>query len=55
MNIGKLEFKPIIENKNLIPKCIYNLVNDWNNFEEKNKFMVAEINPDFADGNKLSF
>lgn len=53
MNIGNLEFKPIIENKKLIPKCIYDLVNGWNNLEEKNEFMVAEINPDFADGNKL--
>ena len=53
MNIGNLEFKPIIENRNLVPKCIFDLVNNCNNLEEKNKFMVAEINPYFADGNKL--
>ena len=53
MNIGHLEFKPIIENKNLVPKCIYDLVNEWGNLEEKSRFLVSEINPDFADGNKL--
>ena len=37
MNIGNLEFKPIIENKNLVPKCIYDLVNDWGNLEENNQ------------------
>ena len=53
MNIGKLQFNPIIENQNLVPSCIYNFVSKWNDEIEKNKFLVAEINPDFADGNKL--
>lgn len=52
MKIGNLEFSPIIENKNLVPKCIYDFVSNWNN-EDINKFLVAEINPEFADGNKL--
>ena len=43
----------IIENKNLVSKCVFDSVNKWDNLEEKNKFMVAEINPDFADGKKL--
>ena len=54
MKIGNLEFNPIVDNQNLVPKCIYDLVNNWDNLEEKNKFLVAEINPDFADGNMNS-
>lgn len=53
MNIGNLKFSLIIESKNLVPSCIYNFVSKWNNEIEKNKFLVAEINPEFADGNKL--
>lgn len=52
MKIGDLIFSPIIENENLVPKSIYSFVSEWNN-EEKNKFLVAEINSEFADGNKL--
>ena len=53
MNIWKLQFNPIIENQNLVPSCIYNFVSKWNDESEKSKFLVAEINPEFADGNKL--
>ena len=53
MNIGNLKFNPIIESENLVPSCIYNFVSKWDNDNEKNKFLVAEINPEFADGNKL--
>ena len=53
MNIGNLQFNPIIENQNLVPSCIYNFVSKWNDESEKSKFLVAEINPEFADGNKL--
>ena len=53
MNIGDLEFKSIIDNKNLVPDCIYNFVNNWSDLEEKKRFLVAEINPDYMDGNKL--
>lgn len=52
MKIGSLEFSSIIENKSLVPKCIYDFVNNWND-EEKSQFLVAEIDPTFADGNKL--
>ncbi len=52
MKIGNLEFSPIIENKNIVPRCIYDFVSNWNN-EEKNNILVAKINPEFADGNKL--
>ena len=53
MKIGNLEFKPIIKNQNMVPKCIYDFVKDWDNKEEKEEFMVAEINPDYKDGNML--
>lgn len=52
MKIGDLIFNPIIENEKLVPKCIFDFVNKWNN-GEKNMFLVTEINPEFADGNKL--
>lgn len=52
MKIGNLQFSPIIENKNKVPKCIYDFVSGWND-KEKNNFLVAKINPEFADGNKL--
>ncbi len=52
MKIGNLIFNPVIENKNLVPKNIYDFVNSWND-EEKNNFLVAEIDSAFADGNKL--
>lgn len=53
MKIGNLEFKPIIKNQNMVPKCIYDFVKDWDNKDEKEEFMVAEINPDYKDGNML--
>lgn len=52
MNIGKLSFNPIINNKCLVPDCIFDFVNNWID-EEKDKFLVAEINPANADGIKL--
>ena len=52
MKIGNLEFKPIIENKDLVPTCIYNFVSTWNE-EFKNSFLVAKIDSKYADGEKL--
>ncbi len=52
MNNTTLIFNPIIDNKDLVPTCIYDFVNNWIE-TEKRKFLVAEINPLFADGNKL--
>jgi prolyl-tRNA editing enzyme YbaK/EbsC (Cys-tRNA(Pro) deacylase) len=52
MKIGNLEFSPIMENKNIVSKCIYDFVSNCNN-EEKSNFLVAKINSKFADGNKL--
>lgn len=53
MHIGNLNFKPIIESEDLVASCIYDFVSRWNDEIEKRKFLVAEINPEFADGNKL--
>ena len=53
MQIGNLEFKPIIDNKELVPNCIYNFVNNWPNKEEQKEFLVTNIDPNYADGNKL--
>ncbi len=52
MNIGQLNFKPIIDNQKLVPDCIYNFVSEWNE-NEQNDFLVAEIKPDNADGMRL--
>ncbi len=53
MNIGKLNFKPIIDNIDLVPKCIYNYVLNFNDESQKNKFLVTEIDPNYADGEML--
>lgn len=47
---SKLDFKPIIENENLVPSCIYEFVKKSIN---KDKFLVAEIDSNYADGEKL--
>ena len=53
MTIGKLDFKPIIDNPNMVPKCIYDFVNGYDNLDVKKQFLFSQINPDFADGNRL--
>lgn len=47
-----LKFEPILENRELVPKCIYDFINKWND-EEKRNFLVAKIDPNYADGEKL--
>lgn len=42
-----LEFKPIIDNKNLVPKNIFDYVSSTQN---KKDYLVAEIDPKYADG-----
>ncbi len=41
MIIGKLEFNPIIDNKELVPTCIYDFVNDWENKEEQKQIIIG--------------
>ena len=52
MNEEKLIFKPIIDNISLVSKSIYDFVINYKK-EDQNDFLVAEINPDYMDGNKL--
>jgi len=53
MKIGKLDFAPIIDNKDLVSECIFDLINKNFDGDEKEKILVASINPNYADGKKL--
>lgn len=53
MDNCNLEFKPIIDNKHLVPSCIYDFVSNWKEDSEKSKFLVAGILPEEADGHIL--
>ena len=46
----ELEFKKVIDNKDLVSDTTYNCINSVFSDEEKNDFFVAEINPDYYDG-----
>ena len=50
---NKLEFKNILNNKNLVADSTYNCIDKLFSKEEKKEFLVAEINPEFMDGIKL--
>ncbi len=53
MKNNKLEFKKIINNKDLISKSTYNCINNIFLEDEKDNILVAEINPEYMDGIKL--
>ena len=48
-----LEFKPIQENINLVPKCIQNMVKKWNGITKISEIKVTEIDPKYMGGNDL--
>jgi len=48
-----LDFKPVIQNKELVPTKIFEIVSNWNGEEDKTEFLVAEIDPEFAGGIEL--
>lgn len=50
---GLLEFCPALDNSHLIPSTVYNAINDLAWSCDKNDFMVAEIDPQYAAGNDL--
>lgn len=50
---NNLDFKKIVENKNLLAESTYNYIQDIYSDEEKNNILVAEINPEYMDGIKL--
>ncbi len=49
----ELEFRRILENKDLVSESTYNYINNTFSSEEKNNILVAEINPEYMDGIKL--
>jgi len=50
---NKLEFKKVVENKNLVAESTHNCIGDIFSKEEMNDILVAEINPEYMDGIKL--
>ncbi len=50
---SNLEFKKLVENKNLVAETTYNCIDNLFSEEEKSDFLVAEINPEYMDGIKL--
>lgn len=53
MKIGKLQFVSIIDNKDLVPECIFDFIDKNFDSNEKRSILAANINPDYADGKKL--
>lgn len=49
----KLDFKKVLDNKNLVAESTYNCIDKLFSKEEKNKLLVAEIEPEYMDGIKL--
>ena len=50
---NKLEFKKVVENKNLVAVSTYNCIKNIFSEEDMNEILVAEINPEYMDGIKL--
>ncbi len=53
MNIGKLEFNPVINNKELVAKSVCESIEKWNGKVPKDSFCVATIDPQYAGGVEL--
>lgn len=49
----RLKFVPIIYNKELVPECIHDYINKYIEKSRQSEVLVAEINPNYADGYKL--
>ena len=50
---SNLNFKDIIQNKDLVSESTYNCIKDMYTEEEQNQIYVAEIDPEYMDGIKL--
>ncbi|MCI8467636.1 MAG: proline--tRNA ligase [Bacilli bacterium] len=50
---NKLEFKNVIENKNLVAESTYDCIKNIFSEEEMNDILVSKINPEYMDGIKL--
>lgn len=53
MNKIKLNFIPVIDNKKLVSESIYDYINRYIEKNRQDEILVAEIDPNFADGYKL--
>ena len=53
MYIGKLEFNPVLKNKELVPNSVYEKISKWKGSTDKESFLVAEINSKYAGGIEL--
>ena len=49
----KLDFKKVIDNKDLVSESTYNCINNIFSDEEKDNILVTEINPEYMDGIQL--
>ena len=50
---SNLDFKVVMQNKNLVAESTYNCIKNLYNEDEQKQFYVAEINPEYMDGIKL--
>ena len=50
---SNLDFKVVMQNKNLVAESTYNCIKNLYNEDEQNQFYVAEINPEYMGGIKL--
>ena len=50
---NKLEFKKVVENKNLVAVSTYNCIKNIFSEDDMNEILVVEINPEYMDGIKL--
>lgn len=53
MNIGKLDFKPVLDNRDLVPEIVYKTVLAWQGECPKESFLVAAIDPQYMGGIQL--
>lgn len=48
MNEISLNFQPVIENKDLVSKNVYDVISNWKIKNQIKEFLVAEIDPNYA-------
>lgn len=53
MKDSLLNFKPVIENPELVPSTVLEFIMSWVGPHKKTDFLVAEIDPEFAGGIEL--
>lgn len=53
MFIGKLDFRPVLLNEDLVPKSVFDFVLNWQGSVSKDTFCVSQIDPQYAGGVEL--